>query len=83
MHTNKEKLAKGLKILGITLFLMFAGPTVLWQALRNQGHPFFWPVLILGALLALGAMAFGFYGIKTVVDAVFGPKKPSKRTSSK
>lgn len=55
--------------------LMFTGPVVLYQAFKNQDHPLYIPVLVVGSLIALGAIAMGFLGIKTLVDALFG-KKP-------
>lgn len=76
MPTDKQLLAKGLKRLAITLLLMFTAPVVLYEAFKNQEHPFYYPVLIFGAVLALAAVAMGFYGIKTLVDALFGPRRP-------
>ena len=74
MHTNKALLLKGLKYLAITLLLMFMAPVVLFQAFKNQDHPFYIPVLVVGILLAIGAISLGFYSIKVVVDAIFGKK---------
>lgn len=54
---------------------MFLGPLVLYQAFKNQEHPWFLPVLIIGGLIALAAIAMGFYSIKTLVDALFGSRK--------
>ncbi len=75
LKTDKVLLVKGLKRLAITVMLMFTGPVVLYQAFKNQDHPFYIPVLVIGALIALGAIVMGFLGIKTLVDALFG-KKP-------
>ncbi len=75
MKTNKVLLVKGIKYMGITILLMFTAPVILSQAFKNQGHPFFWPVLVIGSLLAIGAIAGGFYGIKVIMDALFGSKK--------
>lgn len=74
MRTNKELLLKGLKFLGYTVVLMFIAPIVLYQAFKNQEHPFYIPVLILGVILAVAAIGMGFYSIKTVVDSLFGKK---------
>jgi hypothetical protein len=68
-------LLKGVKRLAYTLALMFSGPIVLYQAFKNQDHPWYLPVLVVGGLLALGAIAMGFYSIKTLVDALFGGRK--------
>ena len=54
---------------------MFSGPVVLYQAFKNQDHPWYIPVLVIGGLLAIGAVGMGFYSIKTLVDALFGRKK--------
>lgn len=74
MKTDKTLLIKGLKYMGITIALMFTAPVILSQAFKNQGHPFYWPVLIIGGLLAIGAIAGGFYSIKVIMDALFGRK---------
>ena len=65
----------GVKRLMYTLALMFLAPIVLYQAFKNQDHPWFLPVLIIGGLLALAAIGMGFYSIKTLVDALFGGRK--------
>ncbi len=75
MRTDKKLLLKGVKFLMYTLGLMFLAPTVLYQAFKNQDHPFFLPVLIVGLLLAVGAIGMGFYSIKILMDAVFGNSK--------
>lgn len=75
MPTDKTLLLKGVKRLAYTLALMFSGPVVLYQAFKNQDHPWYLPVLVVGGLLALGAIAMGFYSIKTLVDALFGGRK--------
>jgi len=75
LNTNKELLLKGLKFLAYTVALMFSAPVVLFQAFKNQEHPFYIPVLILGIVLAIAAIVMGFYSIKTVIDALFGKKK--------
>ena len=75
MHTDKRLLIKGIKFLFYTLALMFTAPVVLFQAFKNQDHPWFWPVFIVGILLAVGAITGGFYGIKVIMDSLFGKKK--------
>lgn len=78
MRTNKELLINGLKYLAYTVALMFTAPVVLYQAFKNQDHPWYIPVLIIGGILALAAIGMGFYSIKTVVDALFGKQSPKK-----
>ncbi|MCJ7468384.1 MAG: DUF6095 family protein [Maribacter sp.] len=75
MKTDKDLLIKGLKNVAYTIALMFIAPVVLFEAFKNQGHPWFWPVLIFGGLLAISAIALGFYSIKVIMDAFFGTKK--------
>ncbi|MEO1011058.1 MAG: DUF6095 family protein [Bacteroidota bacterium] len=75
MPTDKHLLIKGIKFLFYTLALMFTAPLVLFQAFKNQGHPWFWPVLVIGILLALAAILGGFYAIKIIMDSLFGQKK--------
>lgn len=75
MHTNKAMLLKGLRYLAFTVILMFSAPFAIYQAFKNEEHPLYLPVLILGCILALAAIGFGFYSIKTVVDAFFGKKE--------
>ena len=77
MKTDKELLIKGLKFIGYTVALMFGAPVVLYQAFKNEGHPFFWPVLIVGFILAILAIGMGFYSIKVIMDALFN--KESKQ----
>ena len=75
MNTDKDVLVKGLQRLGITVVLMFTAPLILWQAFKNDEHPFFWPVFGIGILLAGYAVFMGFKGIKTIIQSVFGKKK--------
>ena len=75
MHTDKKLLVKGLKYIAYTIALMFTAPLVLYQALKNETHQWFWPVLIIGFILAILAIGFGFYSIKLIMDALFSAKK--------
>jgi hypothetical protein len=74
MRTDKTLLIKGVKLLAYTVILMFSAPFAIYQAFKNEGHPLYFPVLILGLLLAVAAIGMGFYGIKTLVDALFGKR---------
>ena len=75
MKTDKELLVKGIKFLAYTVVLMFMAPVVLCQAFKNQENILFWPVLIIGLVLAVGAIAMGFYSIKVLLDSLFGTGK--------
>ena len=75
MPTDKQLLLRGLRFIFYTIFLMFLAPVVLFQAFKNQDHPFYIPVLIIGLILAIAAIGMGFYSIKTFIDALFGKKQ--------
>ena len=75
MRTNKKILMKGVKYLIYTVGLMFLAPVVLYQAFKNQEHPLFIPVLVLGLILAIAAIAMGFYSIKILIQALFDDSK--------
>ncbi|WP_420400016.1 DUF6095 family protein [Flagellimonas sp.] len=74
MHTDKKLLAKGLKFIGYTVAVMFLAPFTIYQAFKNEGHPAYWPVLIVGLVLAVVAIGLGFYTIKIFMEALFGKK---------
>ena len=48
MKSNLFK--KGFKNIFLSLFLMFVGPTLLFQSFKNQDHPWFEGVLFLALL---------------------------------
>lgn len=75
MKTDKNLLIKGLKNIGYTILLMFSAPVVIYQAFKNQEHPLYWPVLIVGLILGVAAIAMGFYSIKVILDSLFGRKE--------
>lgn len=74
MHTDKKLLAKGLKFIGYTVGVMFLAPFTIYQAFKNQEHPAYLPVLIIGLILAVVAIGLGFYTIKIFMEALFGKK---------
>ena len=75
MATDKILIGKSIKYFGGTVFFMFTAPLVLNQAFKNQEHPMFWPVFIIGLLLAIAAIGMGFYSIRILMSALFGPGK--------
>ncbi|MEM8999907.1 MAG: DUF6095 family protein [Bacteroidota bacterium] len=75
MGTDKVLLVKGIKFMAYTTALMFLAPVVIYQAFKNQEHSFYIPVLVVGLLLAICAIALGFYTVKTFMDALFGKKE--------
>ncbi|MEK9957719.1 MAG: DUF6095 family protein [Flavobacteriaceae bacterium] len=68
-------LRQGLKRVFLGILCAFIGPVVLMEAFKNEGHPFYWPVLVLGLLFFGGALGYGFWGIRTLVVALLGKKR--------
>ncbi len=75
MKTDKDLLVKGIKYIAYTIALMFSAPVVIYQAFKNEENPLYWPVLIVGLILGVAAIAMGFYGIKVILDSLFGKKE--------
>lgn len=71
-RTDRELLLKSLKYFAFTVALMFMAPTVIYQAFKNQTHPWYWPVLIVGILLAISAIIMGFYSLRVLMKSFFG-----------
>ena len=70
-RTNKEVLSKGLKLMFGSLLCMFAGPIIINSAFKNQEHPLYIPVLIVGLLIAAAAIFLAFKGLKKIMDSMF------------
>ena len=70
-HTNKEKLAKGLKMMAGSLPLAFVGPVILFSSFKNQDHTLYIPVLILGILALFAAVFLMFRGLNVIMKALF------------
>lgn len=68
---NKELFFKGLKYATYTFALMFLAPTIIYQAFKNQTHPLYVPVLILGIIVAISAISLGFYTIRIFMKSLF------------
>ncbi|WP_298999138.1 DUF6095 family protein [Flagellimonas sp. S174] len=74
MRTDKKLLVKGIKFLGYTAGVMFLAPFTIYQAFKNEDHPAYIPVLVIGIILAITAISLGFYSMKIFMDALFGKK---------
>ena len=72
---DKIALKKGLQRVFYGILAAFIGPVVIMQAFQNEGHPWYWPVLLIGLLFFCGAIGFGFWGILTLVNALLGKKR--------
>ena len=44
---------KGIKNIAVSFFLMFLGPTLMFQSLNNEDHPWFLIVFITSILLCI------------------------------
>ncbi|MCL6273049.1 DUF6095 family protein [Muricauda sp. 2012CJ35-5] len=76
-HTNKDLLVKGIKSFLLTAFFMFLAPATFYQAIKNEEHPFFLPVLILSLFFGALAIYLGFRSVKIMLDAIFGKETKS------
>ena len=72
---NKVLLQRGLKKMTVFLLCCFTGPVIVHQEFKNQEHPFYYPVLIIGLGVLVVAVFYGFTGIKTLVNALLGERK--------
>ncbi len=70
-RTDKDVLVKGIKTMGITLVLMFLGPSLFYVAFSNSEKPLYIPILILAATLCILAIYFAFKGLKIIMDSIF------------
>ncbi|WP_299902305.1 DUF6095 family protein [uncultured Aquimarina sp.] len=73
-RTDKELLGKGIQRMAISLIFMFISPVIIHSAFKNQDHPYYYLVLVLGLLGASFAIFMAFRGLKTIMDAIFGKK---------
>ena len=72
---NKELLKKGIKKMIFFVFCSFLGPILLYQALKNKEHLFYYAVLSFGLIIMVIAIYYGFSGIKTILLALLGKRK--------
>ena len=63
-------MARGLNRLILSLFFMFLGPTIVFSAFKNEGHEFYYFVLILGTIFCLMAVYLLYSGIMIIVRAL-------------
>ncbi|WP_204345481.1 DUF6095 family protein [Psychroserpens algicola] len=70
-RTNKEQLVKGIKTMGISLVLMFLGPTLFYVGFSNSEKPLYIPILIVAFIASMLAIFFAFKGLKTIMDSMF------------
>ena len=63
-------MGRGLNRLILSLFFMFLGPTIVFSAFKNEGHEFYYFVLILGTIFCLMAVYLLYLGIMTIVKSL-------------
>ena len=68
---KKNYLLIGFKRLLVTLFLMFLGPTVLFQAFKNDDHEWYMIVLVIGLIICVTAIFTLFSGIMSIIIHIF------------
>lgn len=68
---DKETVFKGIRKVSMAIPMMFIGPVVINSSFKNQGHPFYYPILAIGILICLLSMFLFFRGIVTMVKGFF------------
>ena len=71
MATNKTLLVKGIRYLAFAVPLMFIGPSIIHSSFKNQGHPFYMPILGIGIIFCIATILLMFKGIQTMVKSLF------------
>ncbi|WP_100615935.1 DUF6095 family protein [Confluentibacter citreus] len=69
--TDKNVLAKGIKILIFAILSLFTGPILLSIAFSNKEKPLYLPILILGCLVSALAIFLIFKGINIIMNSMF------------
>ncbi|MFK7780785.1 DUF6095 family protein [Psychroserpens sp.] len=69
--TDKDKLVNGIKTMGISLILMFLGPSLFYVAQNNTEKSLYLPILIIAFIFCILAIYFAFKGLKTIMDSMF------------
>ena len=67
-------LRKGFIQVFVGISLCFIAPVTVSQAFNNQDHPFFLVVLIIGTILLVLAIFYGYRGINNILNGTLGPK---------
>ena len=71
----KENLfGKGFKQIILSFFFMFLGPTLMFQSLKNEEHPWFLIVFIVSIIICFTAIYQGFKTLKNIMKAIFKKK---------
>ena len=70
-HSDKNVLVNGLKKMGLSLICMFLGPTLVYISPGLEDPTKKYAALILGIFICVGAISFGFMGIRTILKSIF------------
>ena len=73
-RTDRELLGKGVQRMAIAMIFMFISPVIIHSAFKNQNHPYYIPILILGLIATAFTIFMAFRGLKTIINAFFGKK---------
>jgi hypothetical protein len=71
MASDKKTVFKGIRLLSMSLPLLFIGPTIIYSAFKNKEHFLYYFVLFLGIFICLLAMFLIFKGVRTAVKGLF------------
>ena len=71
---KKNLFSKGFKQVILSFFFMFLGPTLMFQSLKNEDHPWFKIVFIVSIIVCVIAVVQGVRGLKNIVDSIFKKK---------
>ena len=66
--------SKGFKLIIISFFFMFLGPTLMFLSLKNEDHPWFTIVFSISIIVCIIAIVQGIRGLKNIVDSIFKKK---------
>lgn len=69
--TNKELLIKGIKTMGLSLLLMFLGPTLFYIGNSNQEKMLYLPLIIISLLICFSAIYMAFKGLRIILEGIF------------
>lgn len=71
---KKNLFSKGFKQVILSFFFMFLGPTLMFQSLKNEDHPWFNIVFLISIIICIIAIVQGIRGLKNIVDSIFKKK---------
>ena len=71
---KKNLFSKGFKQVILSFFFMFLGPTLMFQSLKNEDHPWFNIVFSISIIICIIAIVQGIRGLKNFVDYIFKKK---------